>query len=162
MNILYIHGLKSKLSSEKRQILEGYGNVYAPHINYENKQIQPVEILKQHPDTEFNVIIGSSMGGLNAFIISENLGRPALVFNPPLQKHIPVNFQNHHTKGPAPKTIILGRKDVVIDPNETLIFLSQYSQEAEIIIKLFPYLEHRIHLELFNDEVTCFFSELCY
>ena len=91
------------------------------------------------------------MGGLNAFIISENLGRPALVFNPPLQKHIPVNFQNHHTKGPAPKTIILGRKDVVIDPNETLIFLSQYSQEAEIIIKLFPYLEHRIPLELFND-----------
>ena len=162
MEILYLHGLKSKLSEEKRQILEGYGKVYAPHINYENQKIQPVEVLKQYPDTEFNVIIGSSMGGLNAFIMSGNLGRPILVFNPPLRKYIPVNFQNHFTKGLTPKTIILGRKDEEVDPNETLKFLSNYFQKDEITIKLFPDLGHRIPLELFKVEVDHFFNELCY
>ena len=87
MNILYLHGLMSKLSPEKRKVLEQYGEVFAPDINYPKKHIQPAEILKQYPDTEFNVIIGSSMGALNAYIISENIGRPALLFNPPLKKY---------------------------------------------------------------------------
>ncbi|MCR9226265.1 MAG: hypothetical protein NXH90_02425 [Flavobacteriaceae bacterium] len=162
MNILYLHGLKSVLSAEKRQILKGFGKVYAPDINYKKLHIQPVEILKQFPNTEFNVIIGSSKGGLNAFIMSESLRRPALVFNPPLQKHISIDFQNHYTKCLAPKTIILGRKDDIVDPNETLKFLSTYSKEAEINIKLVPHLGHRIPLELFKEEVGHFFSKLCY
>ncbi len=162
MNILYLHGLKSKLNPEKRKVLEQYGNVFAPDIDYEIRHIQPVEILKNFPDTEFNVIIGSSMGGLNAFIISENIGRPSLLFNPPLIKHMPLSFQNTHTKGLAPKTIILGRKDKIVDPTETLKFLGKYSKEAEVYIKLYPQLEHRIPLELFREETEEFFSKLCY
>ncbi|MCR9228611.1 MAG: hypothetical protein NXH90_14435 [Flavobacteriaceae bacterium] len=162
MNILYLHGLKSKLSLEKRKVLEVYGKVYAPDIDYENQHIQPIEILKQYRKTEFNAIMGSSMGGLNAFIISENLERPALVFNPPLQKYKPVNFPNHHTKGLAPKTIILGRKDRVVDPTDTLTFLGKYTKETEVTIKLHPHLEHRIPVELFKDEVGNFFSNFCY
>lgn len=34
MNILYIHGLDSNLSIEKRQILEKFGNVIAPEFDY--------------------------------------------------------------------------------------------------------------------------------
>ena len=92
MNILYLHGLMSKLSPEKRKVLEKYGSVFAPDIDYKSKHIQPIEILKQFPDTEFNVVIGSSMGGLNGYIISENIGRPALLFNPPLIKHMPLSL----------------------------------------------------------------------
>ncbi|TBW30254.1 YqiA/YcfP family alpha/beta fold hydrolase [Gramella sp. KN1008] len=162
MNILYLHGLNSKLSPEKRKVLEKYGEVYAPDIDYQSEHIQPVEILKQYPDTHFNVIIGSSMGGLNAFIISENIGRPALLFNPPLVNHMPLKFQNIYTKGLAQKAIILGRQDKIVNPSDTLKFLGRYSKEAEVLIKLFPHLEHRIPLELFKDEVKEFFSKLCY
>ncbi len=162
MNILYIHGLNSKLSQEKTKVLEQYGDVYAPIINYELRHIQPLEIIKQFEDTDFNVIIGSSMGGLNAFIISENIGRPALLFNPPLIKHMPLTFQNIHTIGLATKTIILGRKDKIVDPTDTLKFLGKYSKEAELNIKLYPNLEHRIPLELFKVEVEEFFNKICY
>lgn len=162
MNILYLHGLNSKLSAEKRKVLEKYGDVFAPDINYKDQHIQPVEILKNYPETEFNVIIGSSMGGLNAFMIAENIGRPCLLFNPPLIKYMPLGFQNRHTKGLAPKTIILGRKDKIVNPAETLKFLGKYSKEAEVVIKLDPFLEHRIPLALFEDEVKDFFSKLCY
>lgn len=162
MNILYLHGLQSKLSTKKRKVLEKYGDVFAPDINYEIGHRQPVEILKNYPETEFNVIIGSSMGGLNAFMISENLGRPCLLFNPPLKKHMPLKFQNIYTRGLAPKTIILGRQDEIVDPSDTLKFLGRYSKDAEVIIKLDPHLGHRIPLALFEDEVKEFFSKLCY
>ena len=56
MNILYLHGLNSKLSEAKNAILERYGKVYAPNINYSRKHLQPIEILHPYPETEFNVI----------------------------------------------------------------------------------------------------------
>ena len=112
----------SKLSPEKRKVLEQYGEVFAPDINYTKKHLQPVDILKEYPDNHFNVVIGSSMGGLNAFIISENIGRPALLFNPPLKKYQNIEFETTYTKGLASKQILLGGSDEVVDPSETLGF----------------------------------------
>ncbi len=63
MNILYLHGLKSKLSPEKKKVLEQYDEVYAPDIDYSKDHLKYVEILQRFPETEFNVIIGSSMRG---------------------------------------------------------------------------------------------------
>ena len=34
MNILYLHGLESKLSLPKKEILEKYGTVAAPDMDY--------------------------------------------------------------------------------------------------------------------------------
>ncbi|QYA24275.1 hypothetical protein G3I01_01690 [Gramella sp. MT6] len=160
MNILYLHGLKSKLSPEKRKILEQYGEVFAPGINYENQHIQPVEILKQYPDTHFNVVIGSSMGALNAFIISENIGRPALLFNPPLKKYRPIKFESYHTKGLHPKHIFLGGSDDIVDPADTLKFLGNY-KAADLSIKLDQKNGHRIPIHIFEEQVASFFSSIC-
>jgi len=88
MNILYLHGLIGKLKDEKRDILEKYGKVYAPDIDYSLKHVQPELILESLKGTEINVIIGSSMGALNSYIISDSIGRPSLLFNPPLAKYI--------------------------------------------------------------------------
>ncbi|APG60334.1 hypothetical protein [Christiangramia salexigens] len=162
MNILYLHGLHSKLSPQKRKILEIYGKVYAPDIAYEAKHIQPVEILKQFPDTEFNVVIGSSMGALNAYIISENIGRCALLFNPPLSKYKPVTFATTILKAVATKHIVLGGKDEVVNPAETLKFLGEHLATDELNIKTFPDLTHRIPLDLFEEQLKLFFSSLCY
>ncbi len=162
MKILYLHGLKSKLSAEKRKVLEKYGEVYAPDINYEHLNIQPVEILKPYADTQFNVIIGSSMGALNAYIISENIGRPALLFNPPLKKYQNINFKARYTKGLASKQIVLGGIDEVVDPSETLAFLGKHLTKDELEIKTDPRLGHRIPVDLFIDQVKTFFSKLRY
>lgn len=159
MNILYLHGLKSKLSSEKRKVLGQYGKVFAPDIDYNSKYIQPVEILKQYPCTEFNVVIGSSMGALNAYIISDNIGRPALLFNPPLSKYQALTFKAHFAKGLASKQILLGGKDNVVDPIQTLNILAKHLKNSELEIITNPDLGHRIPIELFKDQVTAFFCK---
>ena len=162
MNILYLHGLKSKLSPEKRKVLKQYGDVFAPDIDYDLKHVQPTEILKQYSDTHFNVVIGSSMGALNAYIISENIGRPALLFNPPLKKYQNINFKARYAKGLATKQIVLGGIDEVVDPSETLAFLGKHLTKDELEIKTDPRLGHRIPVDLFIDQVKTFFSKLCY
>ena len=164
MNILYLHGLKSKLKEEKRRILEDYGKVFAPDIDYSAEHIQPLRILRNYPDTEFNVIIGSSMGALNAYIISNWIGRPALLFNPPLAKH-PWSLmlpKEKFIRSDSPKQLLLGGMDNVVDPQETLTFLGRNLQEQELEIKVDPFLGHRIPPELFEEQVAHFFSKLCY
>lgn len=163
MNILYLHGLKSKLSKEKREVLEQHGAVFAPDIDYSMKYIQPQQILQKYHETEFNVVIGSSMGALNAYIISNWIGRPALLFNPPLSKY-PWSLmlpKEKYLKSASPKQIVLGGRDEVVDPGETLIFLKNHLQENELEIKIDPLLGHRIPLELFKEQVNAFFSEIC-
>jgi uncharacterized protein len=164
MNILYLHGLKSKLSEEKRKVLEKYGNVFAPDIDYAAAHVQPLSILRTYPATEFNVIIGSSMGALNTYIISNWIGRPALLFNPPLVKH-PKSLRlpkEKFLRSDSSKQILLGAKDEVVDPRETLIFLAEHLQEQELEIHVDPLLGHRIPPELFEEQVVHFFSKLCY
>ena len=102
------------------------------------------------------------MGALNAYIISENIGRPALLFNPPLKKYQNINFKARYTKGLATKQIVLGGIDEVVDPSETLAFLGKHLNKDELEIKIDPRLGHRIPVDLFIDQVKTFFSKLCY
>jgi hypothetical protein len=162
MNILYLHGLQSKLRKEKRAILENYGTVFAPDIDYSENHLQPIPILSEFKETEFNVIIGSSMGALNAYIISENIGRPALLFNPPLSKYKVIAFKAHFIKGIAAKQIILGGNDDVVDPTKTLNFLANHLKESEFKIITDPELGHRIPKDVFSTQIEEFFRELCY
>lgn len=164
MNIFYLHGLKSKLNDEKRKILKRYGKVFAPDIDYSKDYIQPQRILETYTETEFNVVIGSSMGGLNAYMVSEMIGRPALLFNPPLGKYEIQEqpFEPRFIKGLSPKQFLLGGKDDVVDPQETLAFLGNHLQKNELEIKIDPHLGHRIPLDLFEEQASHFFSKLCY
>jgi uncharacterized protein len=164
MNILYLHGLKSKLSEEKCKVLKKYGKVFSPNIDYSREHIQYKTILQSYPNIQINVIIGSSMGALNGYIISNCIGRPALLFNPPLSKH-PKNITLTGHKFPkifAAKQNILGANDNVVDPKETLAFLIKHLEENELEIKIDPELGHRIPLDHFKEEVAHFFSKLCY
>ena len=161
MNILYLHGLNSKLSDEKREVLERYGKVFAPDINYSKKHFQPDLLLNEFPNTEFNVVMGSSMGALNAYAISEIIGRPALLFNPPLIKYREIEFSPKFTRGLSPKQIVLGGGDDVVHAAETLNFLGQNLQKSELDIKVLPELGHRIPIDVFTDQVKKFFKDIC-
>ncbi|WP_289023000.1 YqiA/YcfP family alpha/beta fold hydrolase [uncultured Salegentibacter sp.] len=161
MYILYLHGLHSKLSNEKREVLEQYGQVFAPDINYSEKHFQPDLILKQFPNTEFNVVMGSSMGALNAYAISEIIGRPALLFNPPLVKYREIEFSHKFTRGLSTKQILLGGSDDVVNAAETLNFLGKNLQKSELNIKVLPQLGHQIPIDIFTDRVKKFFKDIC-
>ena len=159
MNLLYLHGLNSRLSPEKRTILENYGQIFAPDIDYSKKYIQPETILNAYKSTEFDVVIGSSMGALNAYIISENIGRPALLFNPPLSRYQKVTFTTYFTKNEAPKQFLLGAKDEVVNPTETLAFLANRLKEDSLRLNVDSQLEHRIPVSIFTEQLSEFFNQ---
>lgn len=159
MNILYLHGLNSKLSPEKRTVLENYGQVFAPDIDYSKKYIQPTTVLNAYKSTEFDVVIGSSMGALNAYIISDNIGRPALLFNPPLSRYQKVTFTTYFTKNAAPKQLLLGAQDEVVNPTETLAFLANHLKEDSLRLNVDSQLEHRIPVLIFEAQISEFFIQ---
>lgn len=163
MNILYLHGLDSKLSPEKREILEKYGKVFAPDLDYYQNPNAIETLLEMYADADINTVIGSSMGGFAAYHVSNALFRPALLFNPALKKrsvpqYIPSENNSHNNL----KQIVIGQKDDVVSPADTLSFLSEdLSPVTNIYLHLVPRLGHRIPVELFEEEVESFFSKLC-
>lgn len=164
MNILYLHGLDSKLSSEKREILQKYGKVFAPDLDYYQNPDAIGTILNMYPEIEINTVIGSSMGGFAAYHVSNALVRPALLFNPALMKrsvlqNIPLGSNSYNSL----KQIVIGQRDEVVLPADTLYFLSQnFNPVTDVNLRLVPRLGHNIPVELFEEEVQSFFSKLCY
>lgn len=101
------------------------------------------------------------MGALNAYAISEIIGRPALLFNPPLVKYRENKFSHKFTRGLSSKQILLGGSDDVVNAAETLNFLGKNLQKSELDIKVIPELGHRIPMDIFNDQIEEFFKDIC-
>lgn len=163
MNILYLHGLDSSLSTEKRSILEKYGAVYAPQIDY-RKDANSIETILSHFNSmHINAIVGSSMGGFAAYYIADALQQPALLFNPALAyRSVPQETPNIANPNSNLKHIVLGAKDETIDPKTTLEFLSKSIGIDNYNIKIRQDLAHGIPEEIFKEEVKAFFKKLCY
>ncbi len=87
MNILFLHGLESPLTIDKKNILEKYGNVFAPDLNYKSNPNMIQFLYDEYQNQSIDVIIGSSMGGFAGFYLSKLLKLPALLFNPALPYH---------------------------------------------------------------------------
>ena len=160
MNIVYLHGLDSKLSPEKKEILEKIGNVIAPDLDYYSNANSIESILKYLSDKEIDVVIGSSMGGFAAYYVSTALKKPALLFNPALKSRsveqiipsIPINSR-------SVKQFVLGVNDEVVNPGETLGFISKtFNEFTDFHIHLRTGLTHNIPLDVFEEEITSFFN----
>ena len=164
MNILYIHGLDSKLGAEKKAVLEKYGQVYAPDINYYTDANAIETILNYYPEVEINTVIGSSMGGFAGYHVANALNRPALLFNPALVKRsVPQNIPEDLNSYNNLKQIVLGQQDEVVNPVDTLKFLSEnFNPVTDFYLRLVPRNGHNIPVPLFEEEVSSFFSKLCY
>ncbi|MEO5787602.1 YqiA/YcfP family alpha/beta fold hydrolase [Gelidibacter sp.] len=162
MNTLYIHGLNGSLTPEKRVILERYGNVQSPAIDYENNPDSIMWIYNQYKDAKIDIIMGSSMGGFAGYHLSKLFKTPALLFNPALSERSV--FQNIPETGETNGScisIVLGSKDTVVSPKDTLSFLGDIlmqSQNYNISIRYD--LEHRIPVHVFEEEVTKFFENV--
>ena len=160
MNILYLHGLDSKLSDEKRKILEQFGNIYSPNLdNYEDKNtIQTV--LDHCSGIQLDVVMGSSMGGFAGYYVADMLQKPALLFNPALKERpVQQEFPQKSNKYSVLKQIVLGQVDDVINPHDTLKYLMMNPcSVTHLYLHLVPELGHNIPVPFFEEEVKAFFS----
>lgn len=94
MRIVYVHGLDSSANSVKGQLLESYCLQYYPEITVfrpdlnlsPNKVFQLLCDLVEQPQQ--TALIGSSLGGYFASLVSNVTGCPAIVLNPSTRPHI--------------------------------------------------------------------------
>jgi predicted esterase YcpF (UPF0227 family) len=166
MNILFLHGLESKLSDPKRTILESFGKVIAPDIAYKSNPNVIQNLYDQYHDQYINAIIGSSIGGFAAYHLANSLGICALLYNPALpyrndiEQIIPTTLPINNS---AFMRFVLGAQDDIIKAKDNLNYLAQHSNPAtdyEISIK--RDLAHQIPIEVFSQETKAFFEQLCY
>lgn len=161
MNILYLHGLNGSLSSEKQIILERYGNVHAPSIDYENNINSIFSLQTEYIDSGIDLIIGSSMGGFAGYYLSRLFQVPSLLFNPALAyRTVLQNTPITEPSNGSSMHIVLGSKDKTIDPKTTLDFISDLLMHPQnFSIQIRHDLEHRIPVSVFEEEVEKFMSD---
>lgn len=163
MNILYLHGLESKLSPIKRAVLENYGTVNAPDMDYKSNSEMYDFILESYKNESIDCIIGSSMGGFMSYYVALKLNVPALLFNPALpirslNQEVPTDLQpkeNQHF------SIVLGSQDETVPAVLNLKFFSEnLLQTVNYNLKIRPDLAHQIPLEIFEEECSAFLKSL--
>ncbi|MDW5290967.1 YqiA/YcfP family alpha/beta fold hydrolase [Formosa sp. PL04] len=162
MTILYLHGLNGCLSPEKRIVLEQYGDVFSPAIEYEKDSDVIHGISASFNLHDIDVVIGSSMGGFTGYYVSNHYQCPALLFNPPLSnRSVYQEIPEIEYKKSSLKHIVLGTLDEVVNPVETFQFLGNtVASNPEYTIHLRNDLAHRIPIEIFEEEVEHFFSKM--
>lgn len=163
MTILYFHGLESKLNDDKRAILEKFGTVIAPDLDYKSNSEIYEYSTKTYNYESIDCIIGSSMGGFMGYHVAMTLGCPALLFNPALAKRSAVQNipDNINPKDSQEISIVLGGKDEVVDPKTTLEYLSKhFYKTVQLQVKVRPELEHPIPLDIFEEECSAFLSKI--
>ena len=161
-HILYFHGLDSSLTLNKRQAMEAFGNVTAPHYDYRNPKV--LEAINTNFEyDEHTVMIGSSFGGYLADIFSAKYDIPCLLFNPALALRSipgmadrPEDLTNNISNL---SYVVLGKKDTVISAELSRAYINRhFTGPKEIVTE--PNMKHRVPLPLFTKHVKGFFRML--
>lgn len=160
MTILYLHGLESKLSDAKRAVVERYAKVIAPDLDYHNNPDTVQEVYETYKSKTIDYVMGSSMGGFAAFHLGRAFNKPVLLFNPALVKRsVPQNIPTYKTPTSGFGQVVLGGKDPVVDPADSLRFLGdQLKAGFDYHLHLRAEMEHRTPLDVFEEEVGLFFT----
>jgi hypothetical protein len=160
MNILYLHGLDSNLSDEKKVILEPFGNIIAPDLDYRANPNMIETLHTEYKNQNIDVIIGSSMGGFAGFYLSKLMQIPALLFNPALPyrtsvlQNIPIINKGHNHL----LQIVIGNQDDVILAKDNLEFITKLLPlKNDFRLHLLSELGHGIPIAVFESEVNLFF-----
>ena len=131
MRILFLHGLESKPGCEKVQLLQSLGHiVQSPKIEYkDDKSYENLYKLTKH--NNYDVIIGSSMGGWFAWNLGKELGVPVLLLNPALHSRS-VNPAIGEWVGEEKKAskvfLALGLADDIINPDKSIEWLNSHDK----------------------------------
>lgn len=157
MKILYLHGLDSHLQNDRREVLQHYGDIQAPILDY--KKTPNLFQLLQEKYIDTDAIIGSSAGGLVAYYLAQTLQKPALLFNPALnfRNEMPIvtTFDSSYTKY---MRIVIGLQDEIIPAWDSLnIIKNDISASQNIEVHLINAMKHSYPIEIFQRETDLFF-----
>jgi hypothetical protein len=156
MNVLFLHGLESKPTGPKMQYLKDrFTNYYAPEIDYEDPDAYE-EILDLCIAEEFDMIIGSSMGGYFAHAIGTTLGTPVIMFNPALHSRSFNPYGVVCGEKPIDGVCVLGMDDDVIDPTTTYNMLKN---DEKLAIMPVEGMGHRTSFEKFVEIIELVIPE---
>lgn len=160
MNILYLHGLESKLSDEKRKVLEPFGTVLAPDMDYYANPKIFQWLYESYKNEQIDCIIGSSMGGFMGYYLAMVFNCKSLLFNPVLSQRSVLQEIPEHLK-PKYKTsyqLVLGWDDTVVPAKDTITFIKQHGfSNINYKLELVPNLGHQIPVDIFKEKIECFF-----
>lgn len=160
--IMFLHGLESKVPSEKTKWMDETFKLFAPQINYREKNIYNT-VLNLSKKFKPSIIIGSSMGGFFSYYIAAELNIPALLFNPalpyrtdlnPIVENINISLNKLH--------LVLGKNDNIIKTKDTLAWINNNKNNIDDITIRILNFEHRIPIEIFTNEVDLFYKQLLY
>lgn len=151
LKILYLHGLESEQGGPKVDFLSQKHMVCAPKLDYKDPYCFQ-KIRKLISNNDFDLIIGSSMGGYLGFTMGELFEIPTILFNPALHSRSfePVN----HFKpklGSIHHEIYFGINDDLINPEKT----KEYLEENDVYyLGLDLNFAHSVPLRIFINSVN--------
>ena len=162
MIILYLHGLESKLNVEKRAVLEQFGTVIAPDMDYHNNPDIFDLLLKNIEEMEIDVVMGSSMGGFMGYYIANTIKKPALLFNPALPfRSVEQNIPDNPLNTSPFLHFALGGQDNIVIANDNLKWIAENRNSfVDVKISIHSQMGHQIPLAIFDVEVTSFIQQL--
>jgi len=161
LNILYLHGLESKLSDVKREILEEFGDVIAPDLNYFTDPNCIQNIYNEFKNVNIDLIIGSSMGGFVGFYLSQMMEKNAFLFNPALkERSVYQSIPNQDAMKTTKITILLGDKDDVVPNYKTFRFLDEYDTKSQITLLINYEMSHGVPVSVFENELAVYLRSL--
>ena len=154
--VLYLHGLDSNPAPEKVNVFSALGyEPIAPHLFYREdpKVILKIENLIETHQPDW--ITGSSLGGYTAFWMGLKYGLPTLLFNPALafRSKDPGFIQVPDHLNTVQRLIILGLKDDIVLPQDTLNWLEENHYKEGSSILHYDGLGHQIPLDVFKASV---------
>ena len=156
MKVLFLHGLESKPTGPKmRYLKDRFESYYAPEIDYDEPEAYE-EILDLCIAEEFDMIIGSSMGGYFAYAIGTTLGTPVIIFNPALHSRSFEPYGVAYGNKPIDGVCVLGMDDDVIDPHKTVEMLKD---EEKLAIMPIEGMGHRTPFTNFIDVIETIIPE---
>lgn len=90
MNIIYLHGLDSNPSASKAQITKQAANQYGIPVVVPDLNIPPTQVVQkvQALINKDSVLIGSSLGGYFANLLSDMTGVPCILLNPSIRPDV--------------------------------------------------------------------------
>jgi predicted esterase YcpF (UPF0227 family) len=151
LRILFLHGLESSNECPKVDFLKSVSNCYAPKIDYTRTDLENnlFDVVEQFSP---NVIIGSSLGGYVASLLSSYFNIECIAFNPAIHSRPFDPMLNKLTSYSGNTNVrqifVLGIDDDTVDPNITKE-LSKNMSHVEI--EEVEGLGHRIPVEILKN-----------
>lgn len=160
MEILFLHGLSSYLHADRREVLQQFGEIHAPVLDYLKTPTLFDDLLTQYQSVD--AIIGSSAGGLVGYYMAMKLQKPCLLFNPALPFANMLPFSTEIFSGNSCYVqAFLGMKDEVVPYQKSLQILQEQQNICpNMEIHLNASTGHSYPIEVFSMECDFFFKRI--